>query len=57
MGINDQVVADVRYLRRLMDEAPRNKDGHIVLGPETESDMRDSIDRAEEAVTGRSCGR
>lgn len=57
MGINDQVVAQVRYLRRLVNEAPRNDDGLLVIGPETESDMKDSLNRAEESLTGKPCGR
>ena len=57
MGINEQVVAQIRYLRRLVDEAPRNDDDQKVIGPETESDMKDSLNRAEEALTGKPCGR
>lgn len=57
MSVNDQVVEQVRYLRRLLNEAPRNNDEQIVIGPETESDMKDSLNRAEESVTGRPCGR
>ena len=56
-SVNDQVVAQVRYLRALVESAPRNEDGQIVIGPETESDMKDSLNRAEEAMTGRPCGR
>jgi hypothetical protein len=51
--INDQVVTQLRYLERLLAESPRNDDGFIVIGAGTETDMKDSIGRAKEALTGK----
>lgn len=43
----------VRYMRRVLGEAPRNEDGQIVIDDETEADLKDSLNRMEEILTGR----
>ena len=50
---NDATTVQVRYLRRILGEAPRNEDGQIVIDSETEGDMKDSLARMEEFLTGR----
>ncbi len=50
---HDEVVAQLRYLERVLAEAPRNEDGFIVIGGETEADMQDSLGRALESLTGK----
>lgn len=50
---NDHVIKQLRYLERLLGEAPRNEDGYIVLGGETETDMKDSLGQALESLTGK----
>ena len=50
---NDHVITQLRYLERVLAEAPRNEDGYIVIGGETETDMKDSIGRSLEALTGK----
>lgn len=49
----DPVTEQVRYIRRILGEAERNKDGQIVLDAETETDFIDSLGRMEESLTGR----
>ena len=50
---NDLIVIQLRYLERVLEEAPRNEDGYIVIGGGTETDMKDSIGRALEGLTGK----
>jgi len=50
---NDAITAQVRYLKRVLGEAPRNKDGQIVIDAEDERDIRDSLACMEESLTGR----
>ena len=49
----DEVVRQIRYLRRLLGEVERNDDGFIVIDAANEQDVRDSLNRMEETLTGR----
>lgn len=49
----DEVVRQIRYLRRLLGEADRNEDGFIVLDADNEADIRESLGHMEETLTGR----
>ncbi len=51
--ISDAATTQVRYMQRVLGEAPRDKDGQIVLDAETETDFIDSLGRMEEILTGR----
>lgn len=50
---NDSLIRQVRYLKRVLGEAPRNIDSQIVIDAETEADVRDSLNRMEETLTNQ----
>lgn len=50
---NDSLIRQVRYLKRVLGEAPRNIDSQIVIGAETEADVKDSLNRMEETLTNQ----
>ena len=49
----DAMTAQVRYLKRLLGEVPRNEDGHLVLDATAEEEAKDSLAIIEECLTGR----
>ena len=51
---NDAVVRQLRHIKQILDQSPRDEDeNNIVLDGEAEADMRDSVGRALEALTGK----
>lgn len=50
---NDSLIRQVRYLKRVLGEAPRNIDSQIVIDAETEADVKDSLNRMEETLTNQ----
>lgn len=50
---NDSLIRQVRYLKRVLGEAPRNIDSQIIIDAETEADVRDSLNRMEETLTNQ----